>query len=212
MLSIYQQVSIRGGLGGIEGVLGLVRCTLAEWRSASAVSFVLSCLMGWLSLFSGIATADDTAPEASTEEDSTLNEREESEAVVGQWWLETRQALFVGVDLSSEQEAELDAIVARGVGERDRFQDLREQMLAAQVNRDQASLERISVELQAIREVLKPRGRLDQMREVLNAEQQATFDRARRLWRDQRLAEEQKRQRGTLRAAGAQEEKGKQGN
>jgi len=131
---------------------------------------------------------------AAAEEASAQAEPPEIDRAAQDWWRETREELFDGIELSAEQQAGVDAVVAEAARDRARARELK-QIADAPDGAASDQQKRARVELRALRGKLDSDRRIDAMRELLGEDQRVVFDRNRRLRSDRLFAELKRRER-----------------
>ena len=118
------------------------------------------------------------------------------EVLAVEYWRLALEELFAGIELTAEQQRQVDAIVAEASADRAQGRALQEKMIAAKREGNRERLLALGEELRAVQATFAPNERVDAMRALLAEDQLERFDRNRRLRGDRLVAEEQKEREG----------------
>lgn len=116
------------------------------------------------------------------------------EARAQAFWRQAQEDLFAGVTLSADQRVGVDAIIAEAARDRARAVELRK-IVRAPGEGDSDAKQRARADLRTLAVELHPQRRIEAMRELLDEEQRALFDRNWRLRSDRLFAEEKRTRR-----------------
>lgn len=160
----------------VPAVLLLARSVLLVW-------------LGFVALSAGSAAEDLL----------TRGDSPDVDASARAFWRQAQDELLADITLSADQQAGVDAIVAEAARDRSRARDLKKRV-DAPGETDSDTKERARAELQELKGKLDPEWRIDAMRELLNEDQRAVFDRNRRVRSDRIFAEQKRRHSRAARA------------
>ena len=118
------------------------------------------------------------------------------EVLAVEYWRLALEELFAGIELTAEQQRQVDAIVAEASADRAQGRALQEKMIAAKREGNRERQLALGKELRAVQATFAPNERVDAMRALLAEDQLERFDRNRRLRGDRLVAEEQKEREG----------------